>query len=448
MMPFWTSSSYDRRLQTNFDLKQREQVMSSRPPRYHVDRVREYLRQGEGAPPPVFVGHQDILDDILRTAQESAGEAKFTRIIQGAPGAGKSSLLAEMQKRWLGKDGKPRVVALSSTDLMKDPRTGVGAVLDAWTMAEAKWTDTLKDRLKRLRGVGAGPGGLSVEFADSEVPGTCRELAARYPPAKEGCPVIVAVDESQRMDRGKTSPEALLLQEIHDSTSGLPLVPVLAGLSDTAARASEMHLTRGARLHEARPLTEFQARDFMRRLPVFFGLDTSRHNAHLEALAGLCDGWPRHLRQAGEVLARETERAKGDMHHMDWPAMQERTWTLRQEYYRKQTSRTMRRSRFLLAEILHGVPVRSDETTVTDVDILNHMNRIHNQHRDGEAIEWTLPRNRDAEWFLDHLIHQGALYEDGDGYIHSPIPSFKAFLIGRNSGDGLENDVTENSGRD
>ncbi len=417
--------------------------MASRPPRYHADRVREYLDQDEGDPPPIFVGHTKILEDILDITTRKAGRAKITRIIQGAPGAGKSSLLAEMQKRWLGKDGKPRVVALSSTYLMKNPHMGVGAVLDAWTMAEAKWTDTLKERLGRLRGFGVGPGGLSVEFADSEVPGTFRELAARYPPAKEGCPVIVAVDEAQRMDRGKTSPEALLLQEIHDGTSGLPLVLVLAGLSDTAARANDMHLTRGARLHEARPLTEFQARDFIRRLAIHFGLDTFRHNAHLEALADLCDGWPRHLRHAGEVLARRTERTDGVMDHMDWPAMRNRTWTLRQEYYRKQTSRTMRRSRFLLAEILHNIPVSSDETTITDADIIDQMNRIHSQHESGGAIEWTLPRNRDAEWFLDHLIHQGALYEDGDGYIHSPIPSFKAFLTRKNDGNGLKHDRLE-----
>ncbi len=410
------------------------------PPRYHVDRVREYLRQGEGAPPPVFVGHQDILDYILRTARNSAGNAKFTQIIQGAPGAGKSSLLAEMAKRWLGKDGTPRVVALSSTDLMETPKTGLGAILDALTMDEAKWTDTLKDRLRRLCGFGVGPGGLSMQFSDRDIPRTFAELVNRYPPKADTGPLIVAVDEAQRMDRGKTSPEALFLQKIHDGTSGLPLVLVLAGLSETATRASEMHLTRGSRLHETCPLTAFQAQDFMRWLAIHFGLDTNGHATHLEALADLCDGWPRHLRHAGEVLAKETERVDGDMGRMDWPTLRERTWTLRQEYYGKQTSRTMQFAYDLLAEILRDIPVRADETTVTNVDVIDHMNRIHRQHEGGGTIAWTLPCGRDAYWFLNHLIHQGVLYEDGNGYIHSPIPSFKAFLTGKNDGLDLKHD--------
>ena len=72
----------------------------------HRDRIIEYLRQGEGAPPPVFVGHDTILTDVLTTAKDSAGKPKMTRIVQGAPGAGKSSLLHEMQKLWLGTDEK------------------------------------------------------------------------------------------------------------------------------------------------------------------------------------------------------------------------------------------------------------------------------------------------------------------------------------------------------
>ncbi len=55
-----------------------------------VERIREYLRQGEGAPPPVFVGRDAILADILKASRESAGQPKMTRIVQGAPGAGKS----------------------------------------------------------------------------------------------------------------------------------------------------------------------------------------------------------------------------------------------------------------------------------------------------------------------------------------------------------------------
>ena len=269
-------------------------------------RIIEYLRQGEGAPPPVFVGREAILEDILTTAKDSAGQPKMTRIVQGAPGAGKSSLLHEMQKLWMGTEGTPRVVALSSTDIMDDPAVGVGAVLDAWTMDGAKWKRTLADRLERLRGVGTGPGGLSVEFSDAEVPGTLRMVARKHPPRTDSVPIIVAVDEAQRFAGNETTPEARFLQAIHDGSTGLPLILVLVGLSDTAGRANGMHLTRGKNIHETEPMTKMEAREFMRKLALWFGLDTSRHNARLNDLADLCDGWPRHLRFAGETLGTDS----------------------------------------------------------------------------------------------------------------------------------------------
>ncbi len=168
-------------------------------------RIKEYLRQGEGAPPPVFVGHDDILEDVLSTAKDSAGQPKMTRIVQGAPGAGKTSLLHEMQKRWTGEDGLPRVVALPSTELLYSPLNGVGAVLDAWTMDEGKWKRTLTDRIKRLSGIGIGPGGVSAEFSEAQVPETLRMLAGRYPAKEQARPIIVAVDEAQRF-AGKAYP--------------------------------------------------------------------------------------------------------------------------------------------------------------------------------------------------------------------------------------------------
>ncbi len=382
-------------------------------------RIQEYLRQGEGAPPPVFVGHDGILDDILLAARESAGQPKMTRVVQGAPGAGKSSLLHWMQKRWTEKEGMPRVVALSSTDIMDEPAVGVGAVLDAWAMDEAKWRRTLTERLKRLSGFGIGSGGLSVEFADAEVPKTLRMVANVEPKREQAGPIVVAVDEAQRLTRGQTAPEARFLQSIHDGTSGLAIGLVLAGLSDTDARADEMHLTRGRTVHEARPLTEFQARDFMRRLALYFGLDTSRHNPQLQALADICDGWPRHLRYAGVSLAEEALRVDGDMHRMDWPAMASKAWTLRQKYYQDQSRGMMQDADILVAKVMSGL---RDGMKFRELrDLVNDLIR--------DSSERLLPENVNATAFLNELIHQGALYRNTDGCVHSPIPSFRSFLI-------------------
>ncbi len=396
----------------------------------HRDRILEYLRQGEGAPPPVFVGRGDILKDILTTAKDSAGQPKMTRIVQGAPGAGKSSLLHEMQKRWTGEKGTPRVVALSSTDITDDPSVGVGAVLEAWAMEEAAWKRTLADRLERLRGVGVGPGGLSLGFSDAEVPGTLRMVAKRHPARAGSVPVVVAVDEAQRFAGDETTPEARFLQTIHDGSSGLPLVLVLAGLSDTAEKARGMHLTRGFRIHETEPLSTAEARDFMRRLALHFGLDTSRHNARLNDLADLCDGWPRHLRHAGETLGKTAMDVDGDMDLMDWTGIRKQTLGLRQDYCRDQCTSVMEDAENLVAAVMDGLPGSRDGKSgrLRRKDILDLID-MHRDHDGSKPNGWRLPEGMTSRRFLDMLIHQGALYRNRSGYIHSPIPSFRTYLI-------------------
>ncbi len=402
----------------------------------HRGRIREYLRQGEGAPPPIFVGHRDIFDDILRIAQDSAGKAKFTRIVQGAPGAGKSSLLHEMQRRWTGEADTPRVVEVSSEAVIQNTSGVIKAIMAAGTVERPTWSTILRERFRKIRAIGGSVAGygLSAEFNIYDSTGLVSEAMEEERNHPWLHTVILAVDEAQALQGDPASIPACFLREIHNGRTGLPINLVLAGLSDTDARAEAMNLTRERTVHEVAPLELVQTQRFIRGLALYFGLDISRHETYLDALAEPCDGWPRHLRHAGVALAKETERTDGVMDHMDWRAMERHVRTMRQRYYGKQTSRTMRRSHRLLAEILRDIPVSSDETDVTDVDIIDHMNHIHRQREGGGSIAWTLPRGRDAHWFLSHLIHQGVLYESGSGYIHSPIPSFRTFLMEKGKG--------------
>ncbi|MCY4218006.1 MAG: hypothetical protein OXE56_01870, partial [Gammaproteobacteria bacterium] len=56
-------------------------------------KLESFLKLTEGAPPPVFVGRAEVLNDIALAAEQvwkgsgadQHGAAKTTRIIQGAP---------------------------------------------------------------------------------------------------------------------------------------------------------------------------------------------------------------------------------------------------------------------------------------------------------------------------------------------------------------------------
>ena len=49
-----------------------------------------------------------------------------------------------------------------------------------------------------------------------------------------------------------------------------------------------------------------------------------------------------------------------------------------------------------------------------------------------------LPRSMSAHDFREHLVHQGALQERGDGSFHRPIPSFRNFLIEAGRDPGID----------
>ena len=209
-------------------------------------RIREYLRQGEGAPPPVFVGHDDILKDILTTAKDSASQPKMTRVVQGAPGAGKSSMLHEMQKRWTGKDGTPRLVEVSSEAVIQNVSGVIRAIMAAGLSSGDSWWNILQERFRRIRAVGASVAGygLSAEFdvyADVKMLGMAMERSRRE---AWNHVVILAVDEAQALSGDHESTYACFLREIHNGRTGLPIGLVFADLSDTDARARQMHLAR------------------------------------------------------------------------------------------------------------------------------------------------------------------------------------------------------------
>ncbi len=313
------------------------------------------------------------------------------------------------------------MVEVSSEAVIQNVSGVIRAIMAAGLSSEDSWWNILQERFRRIRAVGASVAGygLSAEFdvyADVKMLGMAMERSRRE---AWNHVVILAVDEAQALSGDHESTSACFLREIHNGRTGLPIGLVFADLSDTDARARQMHLARGRKIHEVRPLTQVQARDFMRRLALWFGLDTSRHNSRLEALADICDGWPRHLRVDGVSLTEESLRVDGDMHRMGWPAMRRMAWVLRQKYYDEQSSTMMQDADILTARVMCGL---RDGMRFRDLQGLVENNVV-------DCPGQRLPAGVDSAMFLNDLIHQGALYRNPQGRVHSPIPSFRAFLI-------------------
>ena len=403
------------------------------------EKLLDFVKEDEGSPPPVFVGREKALEDIedtgaraWRPVNRAAGDRrpakrgapKNTRIIQGAPGAGKTSILAELVKRSSERDGAPgqsRVLAFNSTALVNSLPEVLRIVAAAGSLEPVRWRDALPNLTMTLDGTGFPS--VSIDFAgapDVPAPKTLFDLARQRPRESWTAPVIVAVDEAQRLPGNATDPHALFLQGIHDADAGLPLSLVLAGLGDTRQKGEDMGLTRPSAVHEIGGLDAEETATLMRDFCRHFGMDPSGHEGRLDALAAPCEGWPRHLHFAMQALAAESLRCGGDLAGVDWARCGNQAAESRAHYYQHRQSAEMKESDGLVAVVMSRL---AEGTKMSGALRLIEENVI--DHVPGHR----LPEDMTAKGLYTHLVHRGALQEREDGIVHCPIPSFRSHLV-------------------
>ncbi len=248
--------------------------------------LRAFVDSGDKSPPPVFVGRADVLEDIEGKADlawkgaAAHGIPGLTRIIQGAPGAGKSSILAELKSRSLKTQDKvkageePRVLFLTSEMLEESVPRILALLREAGRLAQHEWLERGRDLLGsaawRVESVSVGGAGISLS---KEGLGGLLALREALPPGRRTRPIIVAIDEAPNLPPGRNSPTGILLRGIHGGETGLPLTLVLAGLGETADQAKDLGLTRGRRIHEIGALKPRDASYFMMESCRNLGMD-------------------------------------------------------------------------------------------------------------------------------------------------------------------------------
>ncbi len=232
-------------------------------------------------------------------------------------------------------------------------------------------------------------------------------------------PLIVAIDEAQRLPPGDRTPAAYFVQTIHEATIGLPLTLVLAGLGDTRDRAQEMGLASGLKLNEVGRLSVKETDELVRGFCCHFGLRADGSEPFLEELAAGAEGWPRHLHFALQALGEEALAADGDLRRVSWSASAKRAAESRLRYYRAQQSREMKVAAPLIAMALGKMGERPSLFKVRQL-----LAKLA-----AEAPDASFPSGMTVDSFYDHLTHRGALQEREDASVHCPIPSFRSFLI-------------------
>jgi len=408
-------------------------------------KLAEFVDATEKVAPPVFVGRDAVLADILKAARRSwdgsgagvHGQAGATRILQGAPGAGKSALLAELVRRTAagGSDGAPISVLTLSSGRIRGP-------LDILApLAERVDPATARDFLARVQttqsrggAVGAFGSALTGAHTTTTMPHHPEPSMVAFhewvrdPNSKATLtgPLIVAIDEAQNMRYGDDDPRTSVLRCIHDADPPLPLTLVLAGLGDTQDRAAALGLTRGLTLHAIGALPDDAVTALTARWCAHFGLDLTGSEARLAALAAPCEGWPRHLHVALQALGRHVLATEGTLDAVDWTRVATAAAVSRLHYYQGQQSLPLKECAPLVGAVLHDLESAPRSTAPSRSHLIDWIDR-HAGIQPGRA--WQIPRGMDADTLADTLLHQGALQLTQDKTLAAAIPSFVSYLV-------------------
>ena len=412
-----------------------------------LEGLRAFVREGDRNRARFFVGRETQIRDIEQACADAfagfrAGRplAGTTRLIQGAPGAGKTALLShiagvaervEKQRsgawRWFlrqadEKESQPSVLLVDVSDLSHPARL----VLRIAERLDPKKARKLRQTRSHSIGVQAGTDGFGASGGETVATAPpyagFAELGALFPPKDWPGPLCLMVDEVQTLQ----AEQAPVLQSLHLATAGLPVVPVLAGLAnarDVLARCGISRLNEDG-VHTLGRLEAGEPAEAVRRMLDAYRVDIAGADAGrwAERLEEHSDRWPQHLQNAMRSLAEELVEAEGVLAAVDEAAVSAGSLEHRMRAYRARRSPRMQEAVFLLARVMAGVPesgLRRNEAVAV----------IGNRARQGGDCGWDLPQGMSAGDFLDHLVHRGALQSGEDDRLICPIPSFRRFLM-------------------
>ena len=369
-------------------------------------RMRSYASDLERTSPPVFVGRKDILDELRFVVERVASDNPrgMTRVVQGVPGAGKSSLCDEFMASVQGRVLAGRRVLCAKLDpsnLAQPPLELVNKLTDSLPRALAQVPGTQRfvaDRHARfaelasaalqvmrrqsVREMHAAGHGLTAE---SDL-GACVSVHARRLWPKDAL-VVLAFDEMQECPATARSKAALrILNEcMHDAR----VLVVCFGLQNTETVLREdLKLSRipADAVTDIGSLARGEGREVLERTLDYFGASTRneewlRHltaanedanewlawrDALLDDLEERAGDFPQHLTAALRATCQVLCRNREDRTPLATLATEiaERLERNKADYYGKRIGEELRLHRIALGalvratEEMDGVPLR------------------------------------------------------------------------------------------
>ena len=394
--------------------------------------VEEFAAPRERKAPRFFVGREDIIAAVETACRRALKDPAaieevpgLTFLVQGAPGAGKSSLLAHLKNRWSGKDGCPMVMRLDKADLEDASETVLAIATEIVPDGAREFRQRIISSKSIMGRAGGIPeAGISTSGEREGRKATFRVLASLKPPTEWKQPLCILIGEIRNVIRDHLT----CFEALHLGEHGLPIIPIHAGLADSESALTNAGLTRlesdNVRILGALALEEVHSHVKQMLDHCRIAYASGELDAVVKDIAECSEGWPQHVHTGTAALFRGLHQADCDLRAVDFAAVNRQARAYREASYRKRQSTRMKRSRDLAAAVLEVLPdAGMEEGSVVDV--------IRRKEASDGPEDRRLPEGMSANQFLDHLIHQGVLQPAGESMLICPIPSLRTRLIKR-----------------
>ncbi|MCY4157986.1 MAG: hypothetical protein OXF48_00030 [Bacteroidetes bacterium] len=351
-------------------------------------------------PAEYFHGRTKILDNFGKLLERAVQTNRGTVfLIQGAPGAGKTALLHELEKLGLASGWETPKKKMYPSAL--------------WTPGELR-----KSFGQNIRAKFSGTGGIGIQVAQIGVKTEWTQATTLNILSSGKKPLLLKLDEAQTIGTTNAPPSNLagvatnVLDAIHNGELGRPVILMAAGLGQTeeAFRLLGISRFRGGCFVELGALSKDSERAVIHDWIIKEGDAKRDPTPWIDAIAQETHGWPQHITAYGDAAARQIQKDKGRMTPEGLEVVYRVGKQRREAYYRQRIGKFYGDQLQCLASSISNNPLGEP---ISRLAIISSLAKTYDDDK--------------AEDLLKDFIEKGILEKGGKGLSIS-IPSMHTWL--------------------